>query len=326
MPIWIQGFSIDDENLKMSEIKTSALGERLKENVLVDLFIRLIKQKTLGTLGGFIVIVFILTGIFADFLAPHEYDEMFSGKYRKPPSAEFLMGTDQLGRDVLSRIIHGARFSMEVAVGGTILAIIVAVMIGVISGFFGGKIDILVQRFVDAFMSFPWLVFVLGLIAVIGPGLLQVIIVLGLINGIRNSRIVRSAVIGLKESEYIVAARAIGCSHVRILFLHVFPNITAPIIVIFSEALGYMIMAEATMSFLGYGVPPPAPSWGAMLSIGGRRYMLQAPWLAIWPGVVLSTVVFGINVFGDALRDLLDPRLRGGGGRYGAAKTKQALK
>jgi peptide/nickel transport system permease protein len=304
-----------------SETKTSVSG-RKERHILLDVLFRLVQQKRLGTLGGFIVVVFIFTGLFANFLAPMMYDEIVPGAFRKPPSTQFLLGTDQLGRDLFSRIIYGARFSMIVAVGGTSLSIVVAVLIGVVSGFFGGKIDIIVQRLVDAAMSFPWLVFVLSIIAIIGPGIIQVIIVLGLINGIRNSRIVRGAVIGLKENTFIDAAKAIGCSRTKILIRHVFPNITAPVIIIFSASLGYMILAEATMSFLGYGIPPPVPSWGGMLTIGGRRYMLLAPWIAIWPGVALSVVVFGVNVFGDALRDLLDPRLRGGLGRFGGFQAR----
>ena len=177
-----------------------------------------------------------------------------------------------------------------------------------------------VQRFVDAVMSFPAIYLILTVMAVIGPGVWQVIVVLGARYGIVGSRVVRSAVIGIKENVYVEAAEAIGCTTWQVLIRHILPNIMAPLIILFTTRMALVILLEATISFLGFGIPPPTPSWGRMLSGSGRRYMLQAPWMALWPGLVLAVVVYGINMLGDAIRDILDPRLKGGMGRYGGKK------
>ena len=235
------------------------------------------------------------------------------------------MGTDQSGRDLLSRIIYGARISMFVGLGVSTLSTIISGLIGLISGYVGGKTDLVIQRFVDAWMCFPGLFIMITLMALVGPGVAQVIIVLGLLYGITGSRTVRSAVIGIRENVYVEASRAIGAPTGRILMRHILPNIMAPLIIVFTSRMGAAILTEAVISFLGYGIPEPFPSWGGMLN-RGRPYMLEAMQLAIWPGLALSIVVWGINMLGDALRDLLDPRLRGGVGRYGLKKTKEATK
>jgi peptide/nickel transport system permease protein len=289
---------------------------------LVDVFIRLVKEKPLGTLGGAIVLILFLTAVFADVLAPYGYQDMVLADRLVPSSPQHLLGTDNLGRDMLSRIIYGARISMYVGLGGSALEIIVAMLIGLISGFFTGKTDLIIQRFVDAWMSFPPLFIYLTVMAILGPGLIQVILVLGISSGIRSSRVVRSAVIAINGNVYVEAARAIGAKNSRIVIRHILPNVMAPIIIIFTLAMGRMILSEATLSFLGFGIPPPVPSWGGMLSGRGRTYMLQAPWMALWPGLALAIVVYGINMLGDAVRDLLDPRLRGGLGRYSGVKRE----
>ena len=198
---------------------------------------------------------------------------------------------------------------------------LVATLIGGTAGFVGGKFDLVVQRFVDAWMSIPGLLLLLTIMSLAGRGLLQVILVLGISSGITNSRVVRGAVIAIKENDYFQAARAVGSPLAHTLLRHVLPNVMPPIIIIFSITIGAVIVAEASLSFLGFGLPPEVPSWGGMLSREGRQYMTIAPRLAIWPGLCLTIVVYGINMFGDAVRDLLDPRLRGGGGRYGASKA-----
>ncbi|MBI4595205.1 MAG: ABC transporter permease [Candidatus Tectomicrobia bacterium] len=295
-------------------------GKPKQRSMLVALIIRLLREKPLGTFGAVVFLLFLFMGIFADQLAPYGKNDIHPGSFLKPSSARFLLGTDNLGRDLLSRIIFGARVSVVVSMSGTLLATFVAMIIGLISGFYGGKIDIVIQRFVDAVMCFPWLFLVLGIMAIIGPGLLQVILTLGVLYGIRNSRIIRSAVIGIRENMYIEAARVVGCSSIQILVGHILPNVMAPIIIIFTIGVGYMIMTEATLSFIGFGIPPPEPSWGGMLTVAGRRYMVIAPSLAIWPGIALSVVVFSINMLGDAVRDILDPRLKGAVGRFGKIK------
>jgi peptide/nickel transport system permease protein len=272
---------------------------------------RLVKEKPLGAFGGLLVLVLMLCAIFAHWIAPYPYDETNVRQRLKPPSAQFYLGTDNLGRDVFSRIIYGARISVTVGFGAVTLSVLLATIMGVTSGYFGGKVDVFVQRIVDAAMAFPPLVILLSIMAVLGPGLLNVILVLGIVPSANRSRVIRSATLSAKENQYVEAARAVGASDLRIILCYILPNIMAPIIIVATNALGAVILVEATLSFLGFGVPPPYPSWGEMLSGSGRSYMYKAPWMAIWPGVAISLAVFGFNMLGDALRDLLDPRLRG---------------
>jgi peptide/nickel transport system permease protein len=231
------------------------------------------------------------------------------------------MGTDQIGRDILSRVIYGARISMFVGLGVSSIGIAINATIGLISGYLGGKADLIIQRFVDAWMCFPGIFIILTIMAILGPGVPQMIIVLGVLYGLTGSRTVRGAVIAVKENVYVEAARAIGTPTRSIILRHLLPNIMAPLIIIFTVSIGGAILIESSISFLGFGIPPPIPSWGGMLS-QGRQYMATSPMLSVWPGLALSIVVYGINMFGDALRDLLDPRLRGGLGRYGGAKKR----
>lgn len=302
---------------------TMAEGRAARHRFLVDLVIRLVKEKPLGTVGGVIVLAMLIIGIFADLLAPYGMNEVRLADTLVPPSGQYIMGTDNLGRDLLSRVIYGARVSMIVGVVASLLDMLVATIIGILSGFLGGKFDIIVQRFVDAWMCFPYLFIVLTVMALLGPGLFQVILVLGISSGIRNSRVLRSAVIGIRENVYVQAATAVGCPIRQILTRHILPNVMAPVIIIFTIAMGHMILTEATLSFLGFGIPPPTPSWGGMLSAEGREFMYIAPWLAIGPGLALSITVYGINMLGDGVRDILDPRLRGGIGRYGGVRAKK---
>ena len=291
---------------------------------MTDFLGRLWKTKPLGTACGIIILILILVSIFAEVLAPYAYDEPHLVDRLQGPSVQYLLGTDQLGRDFLSRIIHGARISITVGLAATSLNVVVAVLLGGISGFVGGKIDLVVQRLVDAWMSFPGLLLLLTVMSIVGKGIPQMILVLGIAGGIVSSRVVRGAVIGVKENVFFDAAEAIGSSKWRTLARHVLPNIAAPVIIIFSINVGGVIMAEASLSFLGFGLPPEVPSWGSLLSRGGRQYMEQAPWLALWPGLCLTITGYSLNMFGDAVRDLLDPRLRGGGGRLGAARPAGA--
>jgi peptide/nickel transport system permease protein len=265
----------------------------------------------------------LFVGVFANFLAPYGMNEIHPSDFLSPPSAKYLLGADNLGRDMLSRVIYGARISVIVGLGASTLSTVISVVIGILTGYVGGKFDLFVQRVVDAFMCFPGLVFLIAVSSIVGPGLWQVIVCLGLLYGIGGSRIVRGAVIGIKENMYVEAARAIGCPSRKILTMHILPNIMAPIIILFTTRVPAMILSESGLSFLGLGIPPPAPSWGGMLSGAGREYMFRAPWMAIWPGVALCIVVYFVNMLGDAIRDILDPRLRGGLGSYRIREKKK---
>jgi peptide/nickel transport system permease protein len=272
------------------------------------------RRKPLGALGGLLVLVMILMALFANWIAPYTYDETIRGARMKAPGAQFWMGTDNLGRDIFSRVVYGARVSVSVGFGAVLLGNFLAAVIGITSGYFGGKYDICVQRVVDAWQSFPFLIVILSIMAVLGPGLLNVILALGVLGAAAASRVIRGATISVVQNQYVEAARAVGAGHFRIMLRYIFPNVLATIIILATIGLGGAILAESALSFLGFGVPPPYPAWGAMLSGSGRSYMYTAPWMAIWPGAAISMAVFGFNMLGDALRDILDPRLRGSGG------------
>jgi len=272
---------------------------------------RFCRRKPLGAVGGLIVLTLLVMAGFAEWIAPYAYDQQIPDARLKPPGREFLFGTDNVSRDIFSRIVYGARVSVTVGFLTVLLGNVAATTIGITSGYFRGRYDIVVQRLVDAWQAFPALIIILSLLAVLGPGMLNVILALSILVAAGASRVIRSATLSVVEHPYIEAARAMGAGHVRVIVRHVLPNVTATIIVIATIGLGGVILAESALSFLGYGVPPPHPSWGSMLSGSGRTYMYNAPWIAIWPGVAISMVVFGFNMLGDALRDVLDPRLRG---------------
>jgi peptide/nickel transport system permease protein len=273
---------------------------------------RFCRRKPLGAIGAVIVVGMLLMAVFAEAIAPYNYDDTVRGARMKAPSAAHWLGTDNLSRDMWSRVVYGARVSVTVGFATIALVTLLATALGVSSAYFGGVYDLVLQRVVDAWLSFPYLIIILSVMAVLGPGLLNVILSLAVLGTATNSRVIRGATLALMESQYIEAARAMGCGHARIIVRHLLPNIAATIIILATIGLGAVILAESALSFLGFGVPPPYPSWGAMLSGSGRTYMFRAPWMAIWPGVAISLAVFGFNMLGDALRDVLDPRLRGG--------------
>ncbi len=307
----------------MTDSLSGVNAETKRHSAPARFLMRLVKEQPLGTVGAAITMILLLTGIFADFLAPYGMNETYVTDHLSPPSAEVIFGTDDLGRDVFSRVIYGARVSVIVGLSGAITSTAISLLIGVMSGYLGGKLDLLVQRGVDIWMSLPSLVFLMIIVTIVGTGMLPIIIMLGLIYGIPGSRIIRGAVIGVKENAYVSAARVIGCSTPRILIRHILRNVLATAIVLFTIRVPAVILTEAALSFLGFGLPPPTPSWGGMISGAGRQYMFQAPWMVLWPGVALAIVVYGINMFGDAVRDLVDPRLRGGAGRYGVKVKKK---
>ena len=272
---------------------------------------RLFREKPLGAAGAVVFVLFLFCGIFADLLAPYGMNQINPINRLKPPSWAFPFGTDNLGRDMLSRCLYGAQLSVIIGFCAAGLATFISVFLGIITGYLGGKIDLIIQRFVDAWQSFPDLIILIVVVSVVGPGMPQIIVTLGLLLGIAGSRIIRSAVVSVRENMYVHAAQSTGASTFRILWRHILPNVLPPIIVLFTTRVGFVILAESGLSFLGLGVPPPAPTWGGMLSGSGRSFMFQGPWLALAPGLCLTVVVYATNVFGDALRDIFDPRMRG---------------
>ena len=290
---------------------------------LTDFFGRLLRQQPLGAAAGVVLLGLIFVAVFAEQLTPHEYDIGRVQDRLQAPSAEHPLGTDHAGRDVLARILKGAQVSLLVGLMATLLNTIVALLVGGTTGFIGGRVDIYTQRFVDAWMSFPGLLLLLTIMSFVDRSIVTVIVVLGVTGGIPASRVVRGAVIGVKENAYFQAAEAAGARRRWTLVRHVLPNIAAPLIVIFSINVGSVIIAEASLSFLGFGLPVNVPSWGGMLSREGRRYMELAPRLALWPGLFLTVTVYCLNMVGDAVRDLLDPRLRGTAGRYGGSRSRR---
>src|SRR5215470_8589014 len=259
------------------------------------------RRKPLGALGGFLILIMLIMALGAPWIAHYSYDESIPGARMKPPGTQFWMGTDNLSRDVWSRVVYGARVSVTVGFVTIALSTLVAMCVGVSSAYVGGVYDMAVQRVVDAWMSFPYLVIILSLMAVLGPGLLNLIFSLSIL----------VAALSVMENPYIESARAMGTPHLRVVLRHVVPNLLATVIIVATIGLGGVILAESSLSFLGLGVPPPRPSWGAMLAGSGRSFMQRAPWMAIFPGAAISFAVFGFNMLGDALRDVLDPRLRG---------------
>ena len=283
----------------------------VRRGPVMQFLTRLFREKPVGAAAGVVFLLFLLVGIFAPFLAPYGFNEISPVNRLKPPSFTYPFGTDNLGRDMLSRCIYGAQLSVIIGLSAAALATVISVVLGILTGYLGGRFDLVTQRFVDAWMSFPDLIILIVVVSVIGPGMPQIIGILGLLLGIAGSRIIRSAVVSVRENMYVHAAQSIGAKTSRILWRHILPNIMPPIIVLFTTRVGTVILAESGLSFLGLGVPPPAPTWGGLLSGSGRTYMFQGPWLALAPGLCLTVVVYATNVFGDALRDLLDPRMRG---------------
>jgi peptide/nickel transport system permease protein len=274
---------------------------------------RMVREKPLGTWGGaFVILVLIVVAVGAPLIAPYDPNKQDVDTLFAPPSPAHPFGGDNNGRDVLSRVIYGARISLLVGLTSVALGTTAATVVGMVSGYLGGLVDMLVQRVVDSFMAFPGLVLLLLFVAVFGPGLKNTIFAIALFLVFAPSRVVRATTLSLKQNVYIEAARALGASDARILLRHVLPNLFPVVIVIASIGVGGAILTEASLSFLGLGIPPPSVSWGYMLGgSGARSSFLKAPWMAIFPGLALSLTVYAFNMFGDALRDVLDPRLRG---------------
>jgi peptide/nickel transport system permease protein len=270
------------------------------------------KARPLGAACGSILVVVFIIAILADFAAPYSATENHPADAFLSPNGTYLLGTDNFGRDVLSRIIHGARISVQVAALSVIVSVAVSLTLGVSAAYLRGPWDYAVGRFVDVAQALPGIVLLILLLSVFGRSVPTIGIVLGLLSGIVGSRVVRGAAYSVAAQPFVEVARTVGCSPLRIMVRHVMPNVFPIVLVLASINVGTAIIAEASLSFIGYGVQPPTPSWGGMLSTEGRTFMVIAPWLFWAPTIALAVVVFCVNMFGDALRDRLDPRLRGG--------------
>ena len=272
---------------------------------------RFLRKKPLGAAGGVLMLVMALTAVFADVLQTHDPIATNAAYTLGAPNAEHWLGTDHLGRDIYSRIVHGARVSLIVGLASTLLGSVLGGLIGLLSGYIGGKTDLIAQRVLDILQGLPLLVLALVMSAALGPAIHNVVIAISIPIIPRAARVIRSSVLSIREMQYVEAARSLGVRHLRIAFRHILPNTVGPFIVLCTAQLGSAILVEATLSFLGLGVPEPYPSWGRMLSVSAAEYAQKAPHLVLFPGIAISLAVFGSNLLGDALRDVLDPRLRG---------------
>ena len=292
-----------------ASIPGSAAAVRLNGDSRLAPVIKFCRRQPLGAIGGVLFALMVLTALLAPQLAPYGPKAADFAPYT-PPGAEFPMGTDHLGRDILSRVIWGARLSLYVGILSVGIGVTLGALWGVVTAYFGGVADMLSQRVVDSIMAFPGIVLAVALMAVLGQSVDNVVVALAFLFIPISARIMRSTTLSIKESMYVESARAIGGSHSQVIRRHVIPNSIAPYIVLISVNLGYAIVVEASLSFLGLGAPPDEPSWGGMLTQAGDS-MLSAPWMSLFPGLAITLAVFGMNMLGDALRDVLDPRLRG---------------
>ena len=268
-----------------------------------------VRANPLGMFGGFLVLLLVVTGVFAPLIAPYPINQ-FSGIPSRGPTGDHIFGTDKFGQDIFSRVVHGARISLKVGIFAVGLGTVAGMAIGIVSGYAGGVVDTIVQRCVDTAIAFPQIILLLVVIRVLGPSIFNVILVvaIGIIPGV--ARVVRGAVLSERQNQYIEAARSLGASGSRIVVRHLTPNVMPLGIVIATTLLGTAILAEASLSFLGLGIPPPNPSWGADISAARTSFPINT-WAALFPGVAISLTVLGFNLLGDTLRDILDPRLRG---------------
>jgi len=274
---------------------------------------KLIENKS-AVFGLIMVLGVIFSAVFAPVISPHDPILQDVEKRLIPPVGQegadpnYLLGTDHLGRDIVSRLIYGARISIVVSVSAVALSAVLGTLIGLFSGFYGGKVDNIFMRIADVQLAFPFILLAIAIIAVLGPDLQNIIITMGITGWVIYARVVRAEVLSLREKEFITSVKALGGSNGRIIFRHLFPNVVPPIIVIVTLEMARMIIMEAALSFLGLGIQPPTPTWGGMLA-DGRVYLVTSWWLATFPGLVIMLVVLGINLLGNWLRDMLDPRL-----------------
>ncbi len=297
-----------------SEVRVEAEFEQLEDlrdrQGVFKSSLTLLRKQPLGAAGALIVIVMILMAIFAPYITTYDPEQNSFEHMLVPPSWEFLLGTDQFGRDLMSRIVYGARTALFVGFVSAIIGSSIGLVLGVASAYYGGKFDLILQRVMDVFMAFPLIIMALAVVSIFGTGVQNVIIAITIPFIPRCARVVRSSALAIREIPYIDAARANGFSNTRIILRHMVPNVMAPFLIMITAFVGQAILLEASLSYLGLGVQEPTPAWGLMLQGGAEEYAESAPWVAIWPGVAITLAVFGFNLFGDSVRDALDPKLR----------------
>ncbi|MBI4307901.1 MAG: ABC transporter permease [Chloroflexi bacterium] len=269
------------------------------------------RENPTAAAGALFLLLVVVAAIFAPVLSPHDPLTQSAGVHLRPPEGEHPFGTDNLGRDILSRVFWGARLSIYVSLLALVLGGATGIVVGMASGYLEGVFDAVAQRFVDTLLAFPTLILSLAMVGFLKPGAENIAIALGIVLAPRITRLIRGSVLITKRSDYVDAAHAVGCTSVRIMVRHILPNVVPYVIVYTSLYVGAAILAEASLSFLGVGVPPPAPSWGRMLSDASAQYLVQAPWMTVFPGLAISLTVLAANLLGDGLRDALDPKLRG---------------
>ncbi|MEZ0301515.1 MAG: ABC transporter permease [Hyphomicrobiaceae bacterium] len=267
-------------------------------------------QNPLGAVGAVVVFVMIFMAAFADFVTVHDPTRNNFGAMLEAPSAEYWLGTDQFGRDLYTRIVYGARTALLVGFVSAFVGATLGLILGVASAYFGGRFDLIFQRIMDVLMAFPLVILALAVVSIFGTGIHNVILAITIPFIPRCARVVRSSALAVRETPFIDAARACGFSHTRIVLRHMVPNVMAPYLIMMTAAVGQAILIEASLSFLGLGVQEPVPAWGLMLRGGAQEYAESAPWVAIFPGIAISLAVFGFNLFGDALRDWFDPKMK----------------
>jgi peptide/nickel transport system permease protein len=271
---------------------------------------KFVLTKPLGAAGAVVILGMALAALFADAIAPYDAYELNQRLQFGPPTLDHWLGTDEFGRDVLTRLLYGARIALFIGLASSFLGATVGAILGVISAYLGGRTDLYLQRLMDIMLAFPLLILALAIVTVLGRSIPNLVLAIAIPVIPRTARIVRSSALAAKENVYVEAARAVGGSHIRVMFRHIVPNVMAPYLIVLTAQLGGAILTEASLSFLGLGTAEPTPSWGLMLSGGAPMYAEKAPWLAIFPGIAISLAVFGFNLFGDSLRDALDPKLR----------------
>jgi len=307
---WIQESVMVDS--VMASVDTAVLGavEDIPRKPWYVSFGELLRKQPLGAAGGLIVLVMLLATVFANVLSPYDPELASFENMLVPPSADFWFGTDAFGRDILTRIIYGARTALFVGFTAAFVGATAGLVLGVASAYFGGLFDLIFQRVVDVIMAFPLIVLALAVVATLGASTTNVIIAITIPFIPQCARVVRSSALAIREIPYIDAARALGFGHARIILRHMVPNVMAPYLIMLTTFVGHAILLEASLSYLGLGVQEPTPAWGLMLQGGAEEFAESAPWVPIFPGLAITLAVFGFNLFGDALRDILDPRLR----------------